>query len=532
MKEKFKKGLKGILFLLLLLVMTTGFPGKPVRGDEISVSERSAGEIIRFKGSSGKYLQLKKGKFYLKNRKGNPLTGPQYLKIPSVHGLHSGYYMFDDSGKLLQNEGVYFFRKARAGSAVFSGYYYTTSLGRFVRNDYGLCYLSGFQCRGMTFSGYFYLGEYGKLCDISGKEQVRYLQGRSVHGTRFPANYYWFNKFGRLSTNADFHDVKGKANGVRFQGSYYFGAENGGLLQKQGWITVGGKSYYISSRGKKYTNRWVNGYYLLPDGTIARSMKLPDGSYVDSDGKKCSPEGINASGLTNQLQEIIAGYDGTWSVYVKDLNTGTTISINDTPMQPASIIKSFVMASTFERISRGELPYSDQVKSLLTEMITESSNDAYNKLVGMNSPDQSFLSGTEVVNRYLMENGYSSTTCHSTLHPSSSPFMSNGTNRTTVRDCGLLLERIYRGTCVSPAFSQEMLNLLLGQTRRAKIPAGLPAGTKVANKTGETDVLQHDMAIVYGPRTTYILCVFSSTSEYNGIMGIRKITSAVHSYLN
>ena len=55
-----------------------------------------------------------------------------------------------------------------------------------------------------------------------------------------------------------------------------------------------------------------------------------------------------------------------------------------------------------------------------------------------------------------------------------------------------------------------MLDLLLKQTRRWKIPSGLPSGTKVANKTGETSQYQHDAAIVFGPKTDYVVCIFSN----------------------
>lgn len=56
-----------------------------------------------------------------------------------------------------------------------------------------------------------------------------------------------------------------------------------------------------------------------------------------------------------------------------------------------------------------------------------------------------------------------------------------------------------------------MLNLLLRQTRRWKIPSGLPSGVRVANKTGETSSVDHDMAIVFGKKTDYVICVFSRT---------------------
>lgn len=42
-----------------------------------------------------------------------------------------------------------------------------------------------------------------------------------------------------------------------------------------------------------------------------------------------------------------------------------------------------------------------------------------------------------------------------------------------------------------------MLELLLNQQNTTKIPAGIGADVRVANKTGETDSDQHDMAVVY-----------------------------------
>ena len=80
---------------------------------------------------------------------------------------------------------------------------------------------------------------------------------------------------------------------------------------------------------------------------------------------------------------------------------------------------------------------------------------------------------------------------------------------TSVKDCGLLLERIYRGECVSEEASAQMLDLLKRQENTSKIPAGIKAEVPTANKTGETDEDQHDIAIVYGAKTTYILCVMS-----------------------
>ena len=86
------------------------------------------------------------------------------------------------------------------------------------------------------------------------------------------------------------------------------------------------------------------------------------------------------------------------------------------------------------------------------------------------------------------------------LHPSASKLITlGGHNQTTVTDCGKLLERIYRGECVSKEASEEMLDLLKNQQNTSKIPEGLGVDVPTANKTGETDEDQHDCLLYTSP---------------------------------
>lgn len=59
------------------------------------------------------------------------------------------------------------------------------------------------------------------------------------------------------------------------------------------------------------------------------------------------------------------------------------------------------------------------------------------------------------------------------------------------------------------AGSDQILDLLKQQQRRSKIPAGVPTGVTVANKTGELLTVENDAAIVFTKSGDYILTVMS-----------------------
>jgi beta-lactamase class A len=81
-----------------------------------------------------------------------------------------------------------------------------------------------------------------------------------------------------------------------------------------------------------------------------------------------------------------------------------------------------------------------------------------------------------------------------------SAFQKGLNNSTTARALMAVMETIARGKAVDESASSEMVAILKRQTFNSRIPAGLPPGTPVAHKTGEITRIQHDAAIVYGPR--------------------------------
>ena len=73
-------------------------------------------------------------------------------------------------------------------------------------------------------------------------------------------------------------------------------------------------------------------------------------------------------------------------------------------------------------------------------------------------------------------------------------------NTTTARGLLQLFEAIARGEAVDPESSREMVGILERQSFNNGIPAGVPAGTRVAHKTGEITQIHHDAGIVFAPR--------------------------------
>lgn len=186
------------------------------------------------------------------------------------------------------------------------------------------------------------------------------------------------------------------------------------------------------------------------------------------------------------------------------------------------------MAAAYEKIDQGKLSESS-VKSTINSMITVSSNDAFNTIVKK--------IGTSYINKWCKANGYTGTNQGHGLSPSSNNSgltNGSGSNMTTVKDCGKLLESIYRGTCVSKSASKKMLKHLKGQQRRSKIPAGVPSGVTVANKTGETDDTTHDAAIVYSKGADYIICVMARCPGYawSAASNITKLSRITYNYFN
>lgn len=202
--------------------------------------------------------------------------------------------------------------------------------------------------------------------------------------------------------------------------------------------------------------------------------------------------------LLNQVQSLLPTDNGTWSVYVCNLLKDSDGTINDTPMQAASLIKLYIMGAVYENYGTiAQSHNSEEIDSNISAMISVSDNYAANTLVNWlgNGND---AAGMAKVNNFCQEHGFTSTQMNRLLLAGKE----NGDNYTSVKDCGTFLKQIYQvvnGTLPSStlANADAMYFQLKTQQRKNKIPAQLPEGVGTANKTGELDTVENDAAIIY-----------------------------------
>lgn len=231
--------------------------------------------------------------------------------------------------------------------------------------------------------------------------------------------------------------------------------------------------------------------------------------------------------LDSLLTEARAAAGGRWSIYVKNLSSGIAAERENSQMKAASLIKLYIMGAVCEQYdSLARANGSETIDDLLNRMITVSDNDAANQLVTILGNGDS-AAGRQAVTSYCTEHGYSDTSMGRMLLEESP----TGENYTSVEDCADFLETLYLKEF---DYSDKMLGFLEAQQRRSKIPARIPDGVRIANKTGELPGIENDAAIVYGDKNPYIICIMTDglTDSDLAVNYIAGMSGDIYGYLN
>ena len=254
------------------------------------------------------------------------------------------------------------------------------------------------------------------------------------------------------------------------------------------------------------------------------------------------------SQMEQLIEEKIAAYDGVWSVYLKTkgMKTEEICDIyseeHGRSMKSASLIKLFVMETLYDGIEKGNFQ-RETIEGLIYPMITVSDNTACNTLVTDVLGNGNAEEGMAAVTWYAQQNGYENTSMGRLMLS----YQTEGDNYTSAKDCGVLLEKIYDGMCVSSQDSQKMLSFLQSQERKNKIPYALQTRLTgeqewTANKTGEIaeaevpekGMVEGDAAIVHTVFGDYILCILVNDMSSNAQTQaeIQELSGWIYDYLS
>lgn len=223
-------------------------------------------------------------------------------------------------------------------------------------------------------------------------------------------------------------------------------------------------------------------------------------------GKITAKKTKTLSGLKKKVKKTIqnSGVDETnVSVSVYNLKNGKSMKLGYGSVRAASLIKLYVAGTVYEQMKKGTLKASkEEIDSLVKKMITVSDNTACNTLVKkLGRSDAN--AGMALVNSYCAKHGFQETSMGRLMLD----FSSNQDNYTSVADCSRFLQLISKKKLTG---SSKILKYMKKQTRLSKIPAGVPNGVQTANKTGELNDTENDVAIVYKKGKPYIICVMVS----------------------
>lgn len=237
-----------------------------------------------------------------------------------------------------------------------------------------------------------------------------------------------------------------------------------------------------------------------------------------------------AESLQQRLQSRIGNFQGTVSLYAKNLDSGVSIGIRESdPVRTASTIKLPIMLTVFDAVAQGKAKWTEPLtvnpndkvsgsgiigkelsdgvqlplQDVLHLMIVLSDNTATNMILERFSAN--------AVNAYLDKIGLKTTRALRKVRgdgmqlkaPSgwseAGKFPENqkyGLGVSSPREMVTILEKLERGEIVSAEASKEMIAIL----KRCQDDSGIRrriGDAPVANKTGSLDALRSDVGIVY-----------------------------------
>ncbi len=237
--------------------------------------------------------------------------------------------------------------------------------------------------------------------------------------------------------------------------------------------------------------------------------------------------------LQLKLQEAITGFKGEIGIYVKNLKTGRTVTINaDTVFPTASIVKVPILVGIMDKIQKQELQYDSALvytdsllyegvdilgsfkngekillKKIIMLMLTTSDNTASLWL-------QSLAGKGTRINEILDSLGFKDTRVNSRTSGRENNRTQYGWGQTTPREMGMLFEKIYRNEVFSAAACERMMRCLgRNYWDENEAISQVPPTVEVFSKNGCVNAVRSEVLLVNAPGSPYVFCIFTKNNK-------------------
>ncbi|MBN2570636.1 MAG: serine hydrolase [Ignavibacteriales bacterium] len=249
---------------------------------------------------------------------------------------------------------------------------------------------------------------------------------------------------------------------------------------------------------------------------------------------------MTISELRSKIISKIDSVEGDFAVAFRDLsNSGNEIMVNEKEtFHAASTMKTPVMIEVFKQSDENKFDLTDSIliknefksivdSSIFSMDIDRDSGENFYECIEQKKPiielvkDMITVSGNLTTNILIeIVNAKNITETMRDLGAKDIKVLRGvedmkayelGLNNTvTAYDLMLIFKAIAEGEIVSEDVCKQMLDILMQQKFRSKIPALLPEDVKVANKTGSISGVEHDSGIVFLPDgRKYVLVILA-----------------------
>lgn len=267
--------------------------------------------------------------------------------------------------------------------------------------------------------------------------------------------------------------------------------------------------------------------------------------------------------LKENIEKELSTQEGIFAVAFEDLSTGKKLLINDTvTFHAASTMKTAVLIEVYKQAATGKFSLSDSLliknefKSIVdgSKFSLDSADDSETELykhIGEKRTIsflvyQMIIFSSNFATNLIMElvdaNNVSATMLEmgaNDIHvlrgvEDGKAFAMGLNNTITAQGLMTLFENIAKGKTIDPVASRSMINILLDQKFNDIIPAGLPAGVKVAHKTGSITGVHHDSGIIFLPDgRKYVLVLLSKNlkDEKAAVKMMADVSKLIYEFL-